>query len=383
MASIKKREDGNWRARYRDERGKEHARHFARKVDAQDWLDEQTAKIVTGSWVNPKTAKMTVEQWCDTWLQGYASRRPSTVRAAKVHIAQIKAEFGAMPLSMVRPSHVRAWTAKLLDGGYAPATVYGNHNKFAQIMADAVHDGIVPRSPCSRRTSPGPAKQRPYLATTEQVWALYDEMPRRLRPAILLGAFVGLRVAEACGLRVSDVDFMRGIVHPAVQYPADELKTAASRTPVPIPSELALQLSAHVAAYPGETVLTTETGNQLPPRSLDRAVQQARASLVKRDAEAKKVGNDEAVIGLPAEFRFHDLRHYFASLLIANGADVKVVQARLRHASATTTLNTYSHLWPDSEQGTRDTVAAVLTARSGSSAQNLADSLRTEPTSAK
>jgi hypothetical protein len=50
------------------------------------------------------------------------------------------------------------------------------------------------------------------------------------------------------------------------------------------------------------------------------------------------------VPGLAPDFRFHDLRHYFASLLIANGADVKVVQARLRHASATTTLNTHSHL---------------------------------------
>ena len=45
--------------------------------------------------------------------------------------------------------------------------------------------------------------------------------------------------------------------------------------------------------------------------------------------------------GLPADFRYHDLRHYLASLLIASGADVKVVQARLRHASAKTTLDTY------------------------------------------
>ena len=42
------------------------------------------------------------------------------------------------------------------------------------------------------------------------------------------------------------------------------------------------------------------------------------------------------VKGLPAGFRYHDLRHYFASLLIADGADVKTVQTRLRHASAKT-----------------------------------------------
>lgn len=72
------------------------------------------------------------------------------------------------------------------------------------------------------------------------------------------------------------------------------------------------------------------------------------------------------VDGLPATFRFHDLRHYFASLLIAGGADVKVVQRRLRHASATTTLNTYGHMWPDADESARAAVGAVLAARADS-----------------
>ena len=72
--------------------------------------------------------------------------------------------------------------------------------------------------------------------------------------------------------------------------------------------------------------------------------------------------------GLPADFRYHDLRHYFASLLIASGADVKVVQARLRHASAKTTLDTYGHLWPDSDDSTRAAIDAVMAARADYSA---------------
>ncbi len=69
------------------------------------------------------------------------------------------------------------------------------------------------------------------------------------------------------------------------------------------------------------------------------------------------------VDGLPAGFRFHDLRHYYASLLIASGLDVKVVQTRLRHASAKTTLDTYGHLWPDSDDTTRAAIAVVIAAR--------------------
>lgn len=354
MASIKQRPDGQWRARFRDAAGKEHARHFARKVDAQQWLDGITSSIVTGSYVPPKLARTTISAWCDTWLAGYGTRRASTVRQAEVHIAKIKAAFGDMPLSTVRPSQVKAWTSSLSEQGFADSYVYALHRRLSQIMGDAVHDGLLARSPCSRRTSPQAGSQRAFVATTEQVWKLYEVMPKRDQAAILLGAFVGLRVAEACGLRVADVDFMRGVVSPLVQYPAEELKSETSRTPVPIPATLAAELSAHVATWRAETVLTNDAGHQLPPWALERRIRAAR----------KKVP------GLPADFRFHDLRHYFASLLIASGADVKAVQARLRHASASTTLNTYGHLWPDSDDRTRTAVETVLAAR--------ADSLRTD-----
>ena len=75
-----------------------------------------------------------------------------------------------------------------------------------------------------------------------------------------------------------------------------------------------------------------------------------------------------AVAGLPDGFRYHDLRHYLASLLIAEGSDVKTVQARLRHASAKTTLDT-GHLWPDRDEFTRAAIETVYSAR--------ADSVRT------
>jgi hypothetical protein len=68
--------------------------------------------------------------------------------------------------------------------------------------------------------------------------------------------------------------------------------------------------------------------------------------------------------GLPAGTSYHDLRHFYASLLIDHGESVKVVQRRLGHASATETLDTYSHLWPDSEDRTRDAVDSVLDASS-------------------
>jgi integrase len=139
-----------------------------------------------------------------------------------------------MPLSAVRPSHVKSWTSRLREEGLSASYVYALQGRLSQLMTDAMHDGIIARSPCSRRTSPGQGSQRPYVATTAQVWASYDAMPERLRVAILLGAFAGLRVSEICGLRVADIDFMRGIVLPRVQYPAEPLKTEISKTSVPV-----------------------------------------------------------------------------------------------------------------------------------------------------
>ena len=87
-------------------------------------------------------------------------------------------------------------------------------------------------------------KQRPYVATTKQVWALYEAVPPGVRPAILLGAHAGLRLAEAAALRVTDVDFASGLVTPSVQWVQEPLKSDTSRTPIPVPVEMALLADA-------------------------------------------------------------------------------------------------------------------------------------------
>src|SRR5215216_7204336 len=107
-----------WRARYVDNAGKEHTRHFDRKVDAQKWLKDAMASVVRGDHVAPKVARLTVGEWSYKWLDGYRTRRKSTVRQAEVHLKLIKEHFGAVPLASVKPSDVRGWTAssRLRDG---------------------------------------------------------------------------------------------------------------------------------------------------------------------------------------------------------------------------------------------------------------------------
>lgn len=252
-------------------------------------------------------------------------------------------------LSQVSPqdSQEAAHDAAVRDAlAWADSYVYALHSRLSQLFADAVHDGLVARNPCSRRTSPGMGKQRPYVATTEQVWALFDAVPDGVKPAILLGAHAGLRLAEAAALRVSDVDFDAGVVAPSVQWGDKPLKSELSRRPIPIPLDMARLLASAVQLGDGSHLVSDQWGNAGGPWTIQRAV---RAAIPQ--------------VGLPDGFRFHDLRHYFASLLIASGLDVKVVQARLRHASAKTTLDTYGHLWPDRDDTSRAAVAAIYKER--------------------
>src|SRR3712207_7913517 len=67
MASISRLPNGKYRPRYRDEHGKEHARHFDRKVDAQRWLDEVTATVVTGTYVDPGAGRQTFAEFYAEW----------------------------------------------------------------------------------------------------------------------------------------------------------------------------------------------------------------------------------------------------------------------------------------------------------------------------
>jgi integrase len=112
-------------------------------------------------------------------------------------------------------------------------------------------------------------------------------------------------------------------------------KSQASVRFLPLPGVVADALRAHLEAHPSTTlVFTNNVGAPLRRSAFgterNRALKQA---------------------GVPA-IRLHELRNYYASLLIRHGESVKTVQARLGQASASETLDTYSHLWPDKDERT-------------------------------
>jgi integrase len=132
-------------------------------------------------------------------------------------------------------------------------------------------------------------------------------------------------------------------------------KTSASVRTIPLPQSVVDALAGHLQAFPASEsglIFTRPSGAPWKRSSFSEHWIKARAAT-----------------GTPDDVTMHSLRHFYASLLIRHGESVKVVQMRLGHATAAETLDTYSHLWPDSEDRTRDAVDAVLGAP--------ADSLRT------
>ncbi|MBA2532979.1 MAG: site-specific integrase, partial [Nocardioidaceae bacterium] len=198
---------------------------------------------------------------------------------------------------------------------------------------------------------------------TETVLALEAAMPDRWQAMIRLMAGTGLRPGEAAGVTIDRIDFLRRklrvdrqllLTRPPSFGPP---KTESSRRTIPLPQVVVDALAAHVAAYPPGA------------HSLIFCQQDGRA--MNRDDVTKAFRRAVLTVGAPPTTHLHQMRHYYASLLIRHDESVKVVQARLGHASARETLDTYSHLWPDSEDLTRAAIDSVL----GSA---VADSLRTD-----
>lgn len=199
-----------------------------------------------------------------------------------------------------------------------------------------------------------PKVHRPRVVplTLEAVEALADAMPDRYRALVTLAAGTGLRQGEAFGLTGDRVDFLRRqltVDRQLVTMPdrppyLTPPKTAASVRVVLLPQVVVDALAAHLAAWPTEGFLfTTELGEPIRHTSFSERVWRP---AVKR-------------AGLSGD-TMHALRHFYASLLIRHGESVKTVQARLGHASAAETLDTYSHLWPDSDDRTREAVDGTL-----------------------
>jgi integrase len=347
MASIKKRPDGKWRARYRDPDGRERASHFETRAAAQSWLDAQTASMVRGDYIDPNAARQTFREYAEQWRAAQVHRPQTEDQIERTLRLHVYPSFGDRPIGSIRPTEIQAWVRGRSDH-LGPATLRLAHRWLSTIFRAAVRDDVIRKSPCTGIRLPRQERVEVVPLTVAEVHALADAVPARFRAAVIVAAGAGLRLGEVMGLTVDRVDFLRRTVRVDRQMTREGVlgppKTEASVRTVPLAQVVVEALAAHLAAFPTDGLLFTwPSGRPIRPQSW-------------KNEWAPAV----ARAGAPAGTGFHALRHHFASLLIRYGESVTVVQHRLGHASAAETLGTYSHLWPDSDERTREAIDTVL-----------------------
>lgn len=337
MASIRKREDGMWRARYRDSADREHARHFERKVDAQAWIDGVTASVVRGDYVDPDRGRLTVGAWAAAWFAGRVHLKEKTLAGYESLLrTRILPAWAKVPLVSVANADVVAWVAGMRACGLSASRTRQSYHLFSSMLDAAVRDRRLATNPAAGVDLPRmPKSERRYLdhgQVAELAAACGD-----YELLCLVLAYCGLRYGEAAALRVKRVDLMRRrleIVESMTTISGRAVfgtpKTGRTRS-VPVPAFLADRLKYALAELePDAFVFAAPRGGVLRVNDFRRRW---------FDQAARSVGLDGLVP--------HELRHTAASLAIASGASVKGVQAILGHASAAMTLDLYGHLFGD------------------------------------
>jgi integrase len=295
--------------------------------------------------------------------------------AFQVHVLP---RWGEVPLAEVTRADTLAWGQDLAAANLAVRTQRYAVGTLQRVLRFAVEAGALPASPIERLrlATPRPAEVRPVTAEEVEDLANAIEWPehapagnragqpkhRQHRPDpalwVRLGAYCGLRAGEVLALRRESVDLERRvlIVDRSVSDVAGQLavgptKTGRSRA-VPIPEVLVPDLLDHLTRRtglePGALLFTSEAGGFVSHalwyrRHFKPAVSRA---------------------GLPDGLRYHDLRHTYASLLIAEGAHPRAIMERLGHSSIQVTLGTYGHLFPTLDEALTSRLASrIATAR--------------------
>ena len=289
------------------------------------------------------------------------SSRTENTASARRNVEMNLGALATMPVHTVDTAVLRDWADVLLTGRpwadqtpLSPRTVSNLVAQVGGILRRAADDGIITAVPRMPTVKTGrPKVTRDTLPTVEQVWSMIDANNEggngiRAHPQfarmILTAAGSGLRATELCLLRIGSVDLGRRELHVV-----RGLKTSSSRRTVPIGRLVANVLETEIGGRgnPAAPIFTTARGNLW-----------TRSGIANRMIVTRKAAK------VPDHITFHSFRHFYVSMLIADGRSPTTVAAYIGHRSASFTLDTYSHLWEGESGRVRDAVDAGL-ARDG------------------
>jgi integrase len=357
-----------WVVDYVDQLGERHGKNFARKRDAEAYHAKVAVDVRAGIHT-PDSQSITVAEASSLWLK---SREQAGIERATLvnytHYANghIVPLIGGTKLSALTVPYIHTFADRLRDEGRSPTLIRRLMKVLSSILKNAQKRGLVAQNVArdfddetleGRRKVPLEAgKDIPLPAEIRAITGSLSGLARPCwRPLLLTAIFTGLRISELRGLPWSNVDFANSQLH--VRQRADRYnaigapKSAAGSRTVPL-SPIVVNTLREWKLQSGPV----QAGLVFP----DAHGQPLDATVIVRGAWhpvqiAAGVVDSE---GSPKYSGFHALRHFFASFCINRKTDgglelpLKVVQARLGHATIAMTANVYGHLFPRGDDGT-------------------------------
>ena len=344
MPVFKNEGNGTWyvMARYvnwKGERKQKCKRGFATKREAQEW--ERKFQLQ-----NSADLDMDFEAFTELYANDVKNRLKENTWLTKEHIIRTKIlpYFGKMKMNEITASDIRKWQSELIKQGYAPTYLKTINNQLAALFNYAVRYYDLPNNPCRKAGSMGKGKaDEMNFWTKEEFDKFIDAIMNKQQSymAFMTLFWTGIRIGELLALNVADVDFEKRTISITKSYQRmggrdviTEPKTPKSKRVIAIPQFLVVDLQDYVNSMygvQGEDRLFPITKYYLE-HEMQRGIKE---SGVKR-------------------IRIHDLRHSHASLLVEMGFSPLEIANRLGHEKIETTLNTYSHLYPDKREQLAD-----------------------------
>ncbi|MEW2558269.1 tyrosine-type recombinase/integrase [Streptomyces griseorubiginosus] len=371
-----------YRARYVGPDGTEKSKSFPdrQKRLAEQWLAHIEADMSRGEYVDPKASRTTFQQYSERWIAAQTtdlSTRSAVEMRLRLHAFP---HIGSRPLGSFQPEHIREWT-RTLEGAVAGATYRREIFKnVSAVFTAALDDRLIQRNPCRaasvKAPKASPGRVRPW--TSERVFAVRAALPRRFRAMVDAGGGCGMRQGEIFGLPVDEVGFLTGWLHVSFQVKLiNGLQVFAPPKggkvrDVPLPQHVSHALSAHMKEFPPVAVT-------LPWIKPDGPKVTKRLIFTGQDGGACRRNDFNVHTWKPAlvaagvlpepkqgqrtqssrEDGMHALRHFYASVLLDAGENIKALSQYLGHGDPGFTLRTYTHLMPSSESRSRNAVDAL------------------------
>ncbi len=309
--------------------------HEARQVLAQRMWERRQGKFRLTR--QPITMAEFAAKWDEDYLvvQHQLGRlKESTLVGYRVNLRlHIVPFFRATRLSDIALPHVREFMKALFAKGLAPKTVGNAMVILKEMLKHAVQWGYLDANPAHYAERPRGEDQEMQILTPAEIHRLLGHADEPVRTLLLCAVMTGMRRGELLGLKWEDVDFEGNRIHVRRALWRGKFvtpKSKRSRRAIDMTRTVKEALARLPSRFRGELVFCAENGTPIDPENF-----------TKRDwARALRRSGLRRI-------RFHDLRHTYASLLIAQGAHPKYIQAQLGHASIQTTLDRYGHLMPD------------------------------------